>query len=256
MTKPAPVRWSRGRWWMVIGFLFLIQIGVLLLISERLSDAPPQNKKTRFRLLTTVIDDHQIFSELLATDPSVFVMANRHGFSGGAWLRMPSHNYEPSDWADSDRWLDVDVEQLGTVFTNLLRSTDGGSFKIAEKIPPAFLIEEPIQRAPTASRFTLGRTLMRRRLIEPPALPSFALNDVLKESVVQVGVDGRGNVVSARLLAKCGWAPADQAALSISRNLSFKPMNSGDEAKRLVWGNISYQWETTPAPTNVVSEFE
>lgn len=249
-------RWTARRWIVSIVIFFALQVGLLFIVSEKRSAPKPVHRRTQVRLLTKPMTQTQRFSGLLATDPTAFVLAHPRGFSGGAWLENPAEKYVVPDWDEPPRWLELNVPALGTVFTNFLRGVGENGSHITDKIAPEmFSLVEPA-RSPAASRFFLEGELVDRPLlstISPPVWPSA---DVLRNSTVQLLVDGAGNVVSARLLSRSGSMAADQRAVSLARELNFRPLNSGAGSTNLMSGKITFQWETVPAPANAASEFE
>ncbi|MDB6024677.1 MAG: hypothetical protein JWM68_900 [Verrucomicrobiales bacterium] len=253
-TKPN--RWSARRWCCTILILFCVQVLAVFLISHKGSSKNVEKTKTTFRLLTKPLSEVEAFSSLFATDPTVFVLASSRGFSGGTWLKMPAQDYAIADWDEPARWLELNREQLGSVFTNFLRGTEVSSLQIAEKLPARFAAAEESPRNPTASRFLIEGALNKRPLLSSLNPPVWPHTDILRNSIVQISVSGAGDVVLARLLSRSGFSAADQKAVAIARELRFKPVNNGDGASNLTIGKVIFQWETVPAPTNAVSEFE
>ena len=248
--------WGRRRWWFVVLLFFGVQLGLLFFLSERMLPAKPAATRTAVRLLTKPFSEKETFSSLLVSDPTVFVMASPRGFSGEAWLNMPAQDYSIPDWDEPLRLLEVNVNELGNVFTNFLRGTSDGNAQIADKIAlPIITLEETTNRLAT-SHFIIEGNLANRPLRNRPDLPVWPHTDILRSSVVEVSVNGTGEVVLARLLSRSGLPSADLRAVAIAREISFKPVNQGADATNLVDGKIVFQWETVLAPPTPVSEYE
>lgn len=249
-------RWTARRWIASLIILFVLQVGLLFIVSEKHSAPKALQRRTQVRLLTKPMTQTQRFSRLLATDPTAFVLAHPRGFSGGAWLDNPAEKYVVPDWDEPPRWLELNVPALGTVFTNFLRGVGENGLHIADKIAPEmFVLVEP-PRSPAASRFFIEGDLADRPLLSILAPPVWPSTEILRNSTVQLLVDGAGNVVSARLLSRSGLMAADQRAVSLARDLNFRPLNAGPGSTNLMSGKITFQWETVPAPADAVSEFE
>jgi TonB family protein len=65
----------------------------------------------------------------------------------------------------------------------------------------------------------------------------------LSNSVVQVTVDPRGTVVSARLLARSGSADSDRSAMETAGHIQFAP-NTKNET---ILGKLFFDWHTVPS---------
>ncbi len=248
--------WGHRRWWFVIVVLFGMQLGLLFLISEKVLPAKPAPKKTAVLMLTKRFSENETFSNLLIPNPTVFVTANARGFSGEAWLNMPPQDYSIPDWDEPSRLLEINADRLGEVFTNFLRGTPETEVQIADKISTDLISFEEGTNRLAVSRFMFEGDIAKRPLLSIPELPIWPYTDVLRSTVVQLSVNGSGEVVFARLLSRCGLSTADQRAITIARELQFKPVNGSNAARNLMEGKIIFQWETVAAPTNTVSEFE
>lgn len=256
MQPVTPTRWSARRWFGAILILFGVQVLAIALISQKLTLKEHVTGKTSFRLLTKPVSHAEIFSSLLANDPTVFVLPSTHGFSGNTWLKMPVQDYAIADWDEPARWLELNYDQLGNVFTNFLRGAEVVPLQIAEKIPVRFHLDEEVPRNPTSSRFVIEGGLNQRAIVSSPNLPVWPHTDILRNSVVQISINGAGEVILARLFSRSGLSVADQKAVALARELIFKPVDTGDGATNFTVGKVVFQWETVPAPTNAVSEFE
>jgi hypothetical protein len=247
------VRWKTSRWLFTILTLAAVQVGLIFLVSQKNTPVKARSPHARVRLLTKPFSDQETITQIIAGDPTVFVLANNRGFSGAAWLQMPVQDYATPDWDEPTRWLNLNVAELGGVFTNFLNGVGDHAVQIAEKLSPAIKDSEEAPRISTSSRFAIEGDLSSR-LISSPILPVWPSADILHSSTVQVCLNGSGEVVLARLLTRSGLPVADQKAVTLAREFAFKPVNTGEGATNLVSGTIVFQWETVPVA--IQSEFE
>jgi TonB family protein len=72
-----------------------------------------------------------------------------------------------------------------------------------------------------------------------PARPS---DKVLDNSVVEIAVNGAGEVVAQHIVSPgSGSKEADREALKQAKLLRFRPLN----AIGTIWGQATFEWETT-----------
>ncbi len=254
MKGPAtqPSQWTRGRFLSLVGVLFALQAGLILLFAEREHAVPAAAPAPgRFRLLGTPLSADQLSKIFFAIDPTVFPLPGRHGFSERAWLRPPDQQYEVPGETEAPEWLAINTARLGTNFPLLNRPKSLLPFGAADQGGPdlepwpAFLAPEALQ---TQSRFELHGALANRQLNPPTGLRAWSPGpgtELLSNSVVQIAVNSAGQVVAARLLARSGSVDADTNALDKARNLRFRPVPSPAP----VWGKAVFEWQTI-APTN------
>ena len=100
--------------------------------------------------------------------------------------------------------------------------------------------------------------LAKRPLVRSITVPGLTHGEALQRTLVRIGVNPDGYVVSITLpgrLAKPGspQAEADQRALGLLRGIRFepvkdtKPQHAGD-AGRLEWGEAIFYWQTVQPP--------
>jgi len=251
MKSPAtePSQWTRGRFLWLVGVLFVLQAGLILLFAERapsVSSLAPT--PVHFRLLGTPMTADQLSKTFFAIDPTVFPLPGLHGFSERAWLRLPEQQYEASSETEAPAWLGIDAVRLGTNFPPLNRPKSLLPFGLAaqgdpELEPwPVFLAPERLR---TQSLFVIRGKLAARQLNAPTELRAWPSAQLLSNSVVQIAVDSAGQVIAARLLARSGSADADSNALDKARSLRYRPSPSPAP----VWGKAVFEWQTIE-PTN------
>ena len=226
-----------------------------MLLSERRPRVTSDSGRLAVRLVTRPISEREVFSTLMASHPTVFVLANDRGFSAKAWLEMRPQDFSIPDWDEPVRWLQLSVPALGSVFTNFIPNGDIVAPQIADKLPlPEVFPAEP-SSVPLVSTFHLRGPVASRALKADLPIPVWQTNDVLRSSEVEINVDGGGNVILARLRSRSGLTTADDKAIELTRQLTFKPVNHGAESTNLVAGVVRFDWVTVAAP-NVPNEFE
>lgn len=241
--------WTRKRFWGVVSALFIAQAGLILLFAER----GPGGSHTvpapvHFRLVQTPMSADQLTSTFFAIDPTVFALANVHGFSERAWLRLPGLDLDAPGETDAPAWLQVDSSRLGTNFSQVARMESPLPFGLPDNTDeelepwPVTLVPDTIQ---TRSSFKIRDKLARRQLASP-YLRNWASAQLLSNSVVQIAVDSAGQVVAAHLLGRSGLVDADTNALDEARRLRFRPAPPAAP----VWGRAIFAWQTIEA-TNV-----
>jgi hypothetical protein len=237
--------WTRRRFFGVVGALFVLQAGLILLFGERSRPRPLLSAPAvRFRALEASLDERQLLRQFFVGDPAVFSLPSHHGFSGRGWLDQRPLEYQAENQFEPPIWLPLGTALLGTNFSNLLAGSEaipGGladQQALHEEPLPAFLAPEIIS---TQSVFRLEGGLGDRLQGAGPDLPLQPSEKLLTNSVVQIAVDPAGEVVAARLDAPCGSPEADADAVAKARALRFRAAPS--EATQ--WGEAVFQWQTT-----------
>ncbi len=190
--------------------------------------------------------------ELLAlTDPTLFALPHAESFSGPAWLQAQPPEQKHFNWSEEPRWLQPDAATLAT-----LASVAGKDLVIPPPpaLPPADLAPAEIKLDSILNResaLQVEGSLGSRKLENHFDLPAWHSADVLSNSVVQVVVNPAGRPVSAVLVTGCGFAPADQHAVSQALAARFEPLPNASQgaATPLAFGNLVFVWATL-APTN------
>ena len=266
-----PSGWNRGRLGVAIVSFFVLQVGLLWIVGARPSP-PPAGAAPGFvwRLAPSELSQVSLPDWLWTDDPTLFAWAGPNGFSGGAWMRPPTSDYDELPGFDEPpRWLTLNPEWLGPSLQQLApgdvlasRPPDNRS----SRLEATEILLPPVQ-LPARSVLRMDDNLKARLVDSPPDLPSWPVNDVIQNSAVQIAVDGTGSVISVRLLrtdeaggglaaGRTRSADADRLALQIANGLRFQPVNSGPDASGLIWGKLNFNWASVgaaPAATNAVS---
>jgi len=252
MNRPPiePSQWTRGRFWCLVGVLFALQGGLILLFAEREHSASTvASASSHFRLLGRALTADQLSKTFFAIDPTVFPLPSLHGFSERAWLSLPMQQFDAPSETEAPAWLTNNAARLGTNFPTLNRAKSLLPFGLADPRGPelepwpVFLTPELIR---TQSVLELQGELAGRQLNAPAELRAWPSAQLLTNSVVQIAVDSAGQVIAARLLTRSGSVDADSNALAQARSLRFRPV----PLPTPVWGKAVFEWQTVE-PANV-----
>lgn len=244
-----PAGWPRSRFWGIVGIIFVLQTGMLLLFGEHDHKARPAKQSgAGFHLLSAPLTADQLSKIFFALDPTVFPLPGAHGFSERAWLNAPAPVFEMPSQTEGPAWLAIKTNQLGAHFAQLPQSKTGVPFGL--NVPSSAEMEPwPISLRPekfrSQSLFELSAGLRERQLNAPSTLPPRANLLLLSNSVVQIAVDSAGQVIAARLIGRSGSVEADNSAVEEAQNLRFRPA----PASAPVWGDAIFEWQTL-APSN------
>ena len=252
-ASSEPLTWSRSRWCCFFFLVFATQILLIFLLSSRKnhSSPAPVAARTAFQLVSWHPGETRLIESVLDSDPSLFAMATAQGFSGAAWLNQTRRNYGLSEQQEKPFWLALNPSQLGNSLGQFVRTSFNAPASFEQDSPLAVQIStipDPTVTTRTNSQFRIEGNLAAR-LLEVPQLKSWATNEIVNQTEVQIGVDQDGLVISARLLAKSGSPEANRSALEVARRLSFSRVQPSGVA----WGKTIFHWHTVPmSGTNAV----
>ncbi len=242
--------WPRRKWWGAVVGLFAIQLALLWWFGAR---APIPRRPVSEAPLMNLADagDTNAAAWLALNDPTLFARSHPQSFSGAEWMKIAAPTNPPPEWSEPPRWLALDLQQLGSAFRRFVQTNQPlvEAFIAKAEAPVTELQIEDIA-SPTLQPSTLWveGALAERRLLKSPALKPWAHADLLTNSVVQVLVNGDGNVVAPVLLASSGKSEADLEALATAKNIQFEPLPGKrrglERATALAWGTLVFQWQT------------
>lgn len=241
--------WTRGRWLRAVGLAFGAQLALIFAFGER---GPTPLRPARPSTVTLWPGGARL-EPVPYENPVLLVLPGEQGYSGPAWMRVPPLARPEQTWTEPPRWLPLTPETLGGISIRTSEPPPRISWEFAGKPPPqpATPQEPDTPRILAAeSRLVLEGDLAGWPLLNAPPLPTWPGEDVLSSSVVQVQVDGLGQVFSAVLLAGSGLPQADQRALELAMALRFvpRPAATTNEWAR---GIVRFEWHTLPvAMTN------
>jgi TonB family protein len=252
-TSVEPRPWPQRRWWIFVALVFGVQLGLIFWLSDKSAARPrAPGSVPSLRLAGNAAAD------LLAlSDPTLFALPHRQGFSGLAWLRIWQPEPRFFDWSEGPRWLELSVQRLGAAFDRSSETADFNPPASPARPEPELTIAEvdPLPSAPAHSRLRLEGGLVGRRLITPIELQPEPHTDLLTDSVVQIVVNSAGRLTSVPvLLSRSGSKDADDHALRIARTARFDAIISEGPGKvtnpmaDLTWGRMIFEWHTVPVP--------
>jgi len=255
-----PARWSARRWSYTVAGVFVLQVGLLLYLGQKVEPLPA---RPTFRTAVYFPADPWSAEQLsrlpTLSDPTLFALPAEDGFSGPAWLRPVPIEFQPKRWSEPLRWLTVDDESLGSEFARFVATNTVTPPLTANKPPPPLLRYEPnFPSDPLAqrSRLTLQGDLASRPLLAPLELRSWPYPDLLLSTTVQAAVDADGFTHSAVILGESGSKEADLHALKLANQARFRPLPRAARDRTgsgpLAWGKLIFHWHTLPlAATNL-----
>ena len=258
-ASAEPRKWEPRRWLLVVVLIALLQTGLIFWLGARnLGRAHLANSGPRVYMPP----DQR--SELSGgDDPTLFVLASRHGFSGPAWLGVsPMENTLP-DWTEPPLPLTRPVWEFGGTLRKFIATNLPAPLEVAGKPAPQMdAVELYLVPDLTSAESTLS---IEGQLSDRPLLSQFKLKSwpaadiILTNSVVLAAVNQNGDVFSAVLLSKSGSKDADDNALNLAKSARFQPVRRSDplgpDASRstLNWGRLVFHWQTIALPaTNAI----
>jgi len=203
-------------------------------------------------------------SELIAlTDPTLFALPHQLGFSGPAWMRIPTLPSRSFALTEEPSWLALPIEPPGNisaVFPDTNQTERPTALALFEPEPTA---SEPVFALSfrQKSEFHLGEGLEKRRLKAIPKLPAWPHSEILTNTVVKLFINGDGVPVSTPvLLTQSGLKAADDFALAQASAARFEPIinegpnRSSNPLANATWGTMIFEWHTLPlSATNAAS---
>jgi hypothetical protein len=246
--------WAGRRWLSTILFILVGQIILIFWLSlhQPVVTHPEINAPKIF------LENDDIMNRLALNNPAQFALANRNGFSGGAWLQTPALEYDSPEWTEPARPLEMSVANLGSALKEHAQFDSIGMFETASAPEPQLEPVAPLPDLPARSTLVVEGELARRPLLSAFKLESWPAGDILSNTVVQIGVDRGGSVFSAVLPdgpkdSKEGKA-VDAYALDIARVARFQPLPRIDfdhpdsSDSNLQWGRLVFRWRTIALP--------
>jgi len=257
------VRWSPRRWGYAVAASWLIQLALLFYLGERPKrPAPRERFGASIELAADAWAAEQLGQLPTLSDPTLFALPSRQGFSGRAWLTFAPLQHHTAEWAEPPAWLELETQQLVRAFYEYVATNAPGPLLVADKpLPRMGWVGTPVPSVPLRDRsecHTEGG-LAGRPFLTPLDLPSWPYGGILSNSVVQALVDREGRTLSATLLPPGSGLPeADQYAVQVAAGARFRawPLPAGeDRFQPLAWGKLIFRWDTIPVGvTNAVRE--
>ncbi len=237
---------ARVRWLVFVLLVFGLQVSFILLLSDEKTISP--RKSIPGLRLGFAIGGRDI---LELSDPTVFALPHRRGFSGEAWLRNappPEHWFE---WSDEPRWLELATDNLGRIGP---QNVEPGQFDLVELMSgraprPTVSSFSPPNLFRQRSELTLQGDLASRPLLAKVPLADWPWVENFTNTIVRLRVDSDGIVTSALLLVSSHSREADQFALAAARSAEFAPLSAApsDKSPRTMTGEMVFLWHALPA---------
>lgn len=242
-TGPSSAAWGAGRW-VVTVLAFAAVLGGSAGLLTRWPQLPPIVATPHPEFLLNLATAVGGSPDDVLPNPTGFALGDPHGFSGAAAAHLPRNAYTLAEFKAAPTWLrlDHDGQRLGRPVP--LAAVQARSDRLP--VPSLPLSLQPAPLVPATNRVAVDAAFARRPLLRLGAVPP-PVDEVLPATVVEVGVNPWGQVVSARVVAASGSAAADRSALEASRGALFAPLpnrlKSADAVlTELQWGRLVFTW--------------
>ena len=250
------VPWSNRRWfWTILLVLTAHFLLVGWLSGQKKSALPLPRVETQIRLGSDALAQDRVSGLAPVSDPTLFALANPHGFSGEAWLKMQPFPYETTNRLESPRWLPPAADGLGADFARFVETNLSVTFHLAEKHPPLFFeVREPALPSRLQVALVIEGDLARRRLIGAPELPAADPGTIPTNCVINVKITPDGYSFSPPVvLTSSGSANFDKKASDFAKAARFNPVGAAGATNlfpsaTLTFGNLVFQWSLAPGP--------
>ena len=248
--------WTRRRRWSILTLIFVSQLAIIFWLGDR---EPIRPRAAAAGSKLNLVEDKS--QEMLAlTDPTLFALPHRQGFSGLAWLKSPTQDFRSFAWSEPPQWLQMPSGLLGAAFELFVATNASNPLQAMSQTEPDLRLPElPATRDfPEHSTLRLTGDLVNRRLLSSIDLPSWPNSEILTNSQVQLAIDAAGKPLSVTLLYPgSGYKDADTNAVWQATRARFEPLSVSDAATNLLsglsWGQMIFEWHTLPLPpTNAV----
>ena len=249
-----PVRWPLRRWVIAVVAVFTLHAALAYFLGQKERRLPAREPfRTAIRMAADEEATRRIAALTEPNNPTLLALPSLRGFSGAAWLRFPTLDYQPAEWSEPPHWLTMNTQTLGAAFSQFIRTNVVSPVLIADKPLPSLIgydLNFPNEPVPAFSRFRLEGNLAARALVTPLELKSWASAEMLSNSVVQAVVDADGFTFSPTLLSGSGLKEADLHALTLAASARFRPLPREQRIRRghssFTWGKLIFQWHTLP----------
>jgi hypothetical protein len=262
-AAPPPHKWTLTHWLVAILIVFTAHVALIYVFGIR-KHAPRESIQNAPSL--ALVDGYS-GDWLSLNNASLFALPDRDGFAGLMWIALPPLPFRKQEWTEQPRWLSLSTNGLGTSFNDFVQTNSFAGVSFEVKLAPPLTVPLISAQPQLASNSTLQveGEITKRPLRNTMNLPSWPNSDVIAPSVVQVLVDGAGNVVSAALLPPENYTEtsavrdpdADRAAVELARTARFAALIPGDNSitanpiSHLAIGQLIFNWQTVPViPTN------
>lgn len=242
-ADPSSSPWGAGRWTMTV-VAFAAVLGVSAGRLTRWPELPPIVPAPHPEFLLDLSPTANQDSTGVLGNPTGFALGDPHGFSEAAAAQLPRNAYTLAEFKAAPTWLKLDREgqRLGRPVP--LAAVPSRSDRLP--VPSLPLSLQPAPLVPATNRVGIDAAFSQRPLLRLGAVPA-PVDEVLPATVVEVGVNPWGQVVSARVVSASGSAAADRSALEASRGALFAPLPTRLKTADAVltemqWGRLIFTW--------------
>lgn len=241
----ADKRWPFSRWLILITGFFVFQLSFAFLVADRPLNATKKPQTFIARTIPGTLTEERLSQTFFTSDPLLFPLASQHGYSGAGWMTVNRPAYEFPEEIEPPHWLALHSDDLGRV--SPAKPKPELPFQLGQQSTPqteALPVFVTTVVARTNSLVRVDANLRDRAIGIPMKLPARPNADVLSNSVIDIAVNGAGEVVASRLAGSSTSKEADRAALAQAKLLKFHPLN----AIGTIWGQAIFEWETAELP--------
>lgn len=251
MTPSAMISrpgWSGAQFRGAVLLLFVLHV---LAVAYGLRPPPPASARSRAPgLVFQGVVPGDIWADEARpgmTPPTVFAGGADGAFWDAAERRLPRTGYELAEWTPPVRWLS---DRNGRWLPELPEPPRLPA--VRRSPPPELAVSAPPLPIRTATQLILGPELQARAAAGMEVPPTAGAGEVTGDTVVEVMVDARGVVLSARLAQGCGVRGNDEAAVAHARGLRFQRLPGVERSRELnpdllARDFVRYRWSSAPA---------
>ena len=201
-------------------------------------------------LLAGEEDATALSARFSASARDLFSAPHPAGFSGDAWSRVSRRPRPEVALFSPPPLLAGSADRLGAPFRAWFEEYGEPAFATVAKprpLPyrdPRIPLPEPAARAIQTPEGFAGR-----RIQSLPTPPPIQHTNVLRPTLVRVGVDADGRIVSKRLIESSTWAAADRQALDLVDAIQFDARTGPidlEDPDPIDWGTVAIPWTVTP----------
>jgi len=237
--------WSRIRWVLLILAMFGIHLGLVFFLSRQQDGLEPKRSDAgSFRLVAGTPQEALVSRGLSLLNPALFGSASGQTFSGLAWIRHPTLEFQLPSWTEPPAYLQLPEKVW---FSPPAPDSAAPENSFAEKLAPLTTLPK-LDHLPPRSQLFIDQLPGGRPLVYAAEITVQPHTDILSSSLVEAAVDTHGAVISARLLSRSGSKKADEDALATSRLVRFRPVYPSDypsgKSPSVDCAILRFQWFT------------
>jgi len=245
---PAEKSWSRTTWWL----LFATVMGAQLLLILWLSPPPNEAAAPQIRVLPRIHfhadpKPKDLPSWEFDGHPGLFALLHPKGFSGNLWAKRPRYKPTMAGFVEPPLWLTQRLDRIGKPFGHLVKRQIRPPLVLAKKPAPNFSELQAVHPASNSKTTLSSAGFPNRTLLFHPALPLLNSTNLVRPSVVRVGVDPEGRPRAYRIIRKSDWPEANSLAVRLAKQARFTPAPAAS-IESLDFGELTYTWQIQLVP--------